>query len=108
MQQVCTHRFNKIRLIFACALASRFVPAVLAQSNQAIYTDSLQNGWANWSWATVNLANPSPTHAGSSAISISSTNWQALYLHHNAQAGSMFTNLSFWVNGGSTGGQVVQ
>lgn len=79
-----------------------------AQSDQTVYTDSLQNGWANWSWATVNLANPSPVHGGTSSISVTSTNWQALYLHHNPQAGSSFANLTFWINGGNTGGQVVQ
>ncbi|HEX5218127.1 MAG TPA: glycoside hydrolase family 44 protein, partial [Verrucomicrobiae bacterium] len=76
---------------------------LLAQSSQNVYTDSLQNGWANWSWATVNLNNPSPVHAGSSSISVSSTNWQALYLHHTPQNGGNFANLAFWINGGSGG-----
>src|SRR6185503_13296618 len=79
-----------------------------AQSNQPVYTDSLQNGWQNWSWATVNLGNSSPTKSGSSSISVTSSNWQALYLHHNAQNGADFTNLTFWINGGLTGGQGVQ
>lgn len=79
-----------------------------AQSNQTIYTDALQNGWQNWSWATVDLANASPHNSGSSSISVSSTSWQALYLHHDAQSGSGFSNLTFWINGGSSGGQVVQ
>ena len=25
----------------------------VAQSDQSIYTDSLQNSWQNWGWATV-------------------------------------------------------
>lgn len=79
-----------------------------AQSDQIIYTDSLQNGWQNWSWATVNFNNASPVHGGASSISVSSTNWQALYLHHTAQNGSAFTHLTFWINGGATGGQSVQ
>jgi hypothetical protein len=79
-----------------------------AQSDQVIYADSLQNGWQNWSWATVNLNHPVPVHGGSSSISVASTNWQALYLHHNAQDGAAFTHLTFWVNGGNTGGQSVQ
>src|SRR5271166_6394556 len=33
-------------------------PAVArAQTDQAVYTDALVNGWQNWSWATVNLSN---------------------------------------------------
>lgn len=82
--------------------------SLAAQTNQSVYGDTLQNGWQNWSWATVNLANSSPVHSGSSSISVSSTNWQALYLHHAAQSGAVFTNLTFWINGGSVGGQIVQ
>ena len=79
-----------------------------AQSTQNVYTDSLQNGWANWSWATVSLNNASPVRSGSSSISVSSTNWQALYLHHTAQNGGNFANLTFWINGGSVGGQSIR
>lgn len=79
-----------------------------AQTNQSVYGDALQNGWQNWSWATVNLANNNPLHGGTGSISVSSSNWQALYLHHPAQTGAAFTNLTFWINGGSVGGQIVQ
>ena len=79
-----------------------------AQSDQAVYTDSLQNGWTSWGWATINLANASPVHGGTSSISVSSTNWQALYLHHGMQDSSGFTNLTFWIHGGTSGGQSVQ
>ncbi len=66
----------------------------------------LQNGWVDYSWATVNLTNPSPVHSGLNSISVSSSGYQALYLHHTAQVASQFTNLTFWINGGS-GGQYV-
>ena len=91
-------------------IASVFFFATLpmaAHADQTIYADSLENGWENWSWATVNVANPSPVHGGPDSISVSSTNWQALYLHHPSQNGTNFTSLTFWINGG-TGGQVVQ
>lgn len=80
-------------------------PAVVAQVDQAVYTDSLQNGWENWSWATVSLANRSPVHSGSTSISVTPGAWEALYLHHAAFDTSAYVNLTFWVNGGSTGGQ---
>jgi len=102
-----TPNANQRGLLFACLLLAGAPIQLAAQSNQTVYADSLQNGWQNWSWAAVNLNNSSPVHGGSSSISVSSTNWQALYLHHDAQAGSVFTNLTFWINGGS-GGQVVQ
>jgi len=79
-----------------------------AQADQVIYTDSLQSGWVSWGWATLDFANAAPVHGGSSSISVTSSNWQALYLHHTAQNGALFENLSFWVNGGSSGGQAVQ
>jgi hypothetical protein len=78
-----------------------------AQSDQAIYTDSLQNNWANWSWATVNLANASPTHSGTASVSVSCGAWEALYLHHDAFDSTAYSNLTFWINGGSAGGQVL-
>ncbi len=103
-------RLNKIALIpgliWMCFGAG--MTPLLAQTNQAVYTDSLQNGWENWSWATVNIANNSPAHSGPSSISVSSANWQALYLHHSAQSGAAFTNLTFWIHGGTAGGQIVQ
>jgi hypothetical protein len=79
-----------------------------AQTDQAIYTDSLQNGWQDYGWATLNYNNASPVHSGSKSISVSSTNWQALFLHHTTQNGSAFGNLTFWINGGNSGGQSVQ
>src|SRR2546430_14275044 len=77
------------------------------QADQTVYSDSLQNGWQSWSWATVTLADASQHHTGTASASVSSTNWQAFYLHHAAQAGTNFSSLTFWINGGS-GGQSVR
>ncbi len=93
---------------FACVLFLACTLRLPAQSNQTVYVDSLQNGWEDWSWATTNFANPTPVHGGLSSISVSSTSYQALYLHHAMQDSSGFTNLTFWTHGGSSGGQVVQ
>ncbi|MCG3212656.1 MAG: hypothetical protein FOGNACKC_06331 [Anaerolineae bacterium] len=38
-----------------------------------VYDDSLTAGWANWSWATVNLNAASPTHSGSGSIAVTYT-----------------------------------
>ena len=80
----------------------------LAQSNQAIYTDALVNGWQNWSWATVNLSNSSPVQSGTASIAVSAGPWQALYLEHDDFDSSIYTDLVFWINGGSSGGQLLQ
>lgn len=79
-----------------------------AQSDQAVYTDALVNGWQNWSWATVNLANTSPVQSGSDSISVSAGPYQALYLHQTPFDSSIYLNLVFWINGGTTGGQLLQ
>jgi hypothetical protein len=80
----------------------------VVQADQTVYTDSLQNGWVSYGWATLNYNNTSPVHSGATSISVSSTNWQALYLHHSAQDSSQFANITFWINGGSSGGQSIQ
>jgi hypothetical protein len=92
------------RYLLLLATASTFV----ARADQAVFTDSLQNGWVNYSWATVNFAATSPVHSGADSISVSSAGYQALYLHHTAQNGAVYSGISFWINGGSTGGQSVR
>ena len=79
-----------------------------AQTDQAVYTDALVNGWQNWSWATVNLSNTAPVQSGTDSISVSAGPYQALYLHQTAFDSTPYTALVFWINGGSSGGQLLQ
>ena len=79
-----------------------------AQSNQSVYTDTLNNGWQNWSWASVNLSNSAPVHSGSASISENAGPYQALYLHHDAFDSTLYASLVFWINGGPSGGQLLQ
>jgi hypothetical protein len=91
---------------FLLALAAHFA----ARADQIIYSDSLTNGWQNWSWAAVNLTNTSPVHSGSDSISVTASNWQAFYVHlpsGNSFDPSPYTNLAFWINGGASGGQLL-
>jgi Glycoside hydrolase family 44 len=83
---------------------------LLGQSDQAVYTDTLQNGWEAWGWTQINYASTAFVHSGTKAISVTITNnsYQAIYLHHAAQDTTYFTNLSFWINGGTSGGQLLQ
>ena len=81
--------------------------SVRLPADQIVYDDALQNGWQNWSWAPVNLANTSPVHSGKYSISVTASNYEALYLDIGATDSSQFTNLTFWVNGGPAGGQAV-
>ena len=86
--------------LFALGMAAR-------AQNQAIYTDSLQNGWQNYGWATLNYANPKPVQSGTDSISVTASAYQALYLGHAAQDTTPYKSLSFWIDGGA-GGQKLQ
>lgn len=94
-----------IGTLLVCGLLTG--PKLKAQTNEIIYDDSLENGWQNWSWATVNVANTNPVHSGSESISVTASNWSALYLDIADMDVSQVTNLTFWINGG-VGGQSVQ
>jgi len=92
--------------IGACGLG----PAAQAQNsqaeNQAVYTDALQSGWADWSWATTHLDNASTVHTGSAAISVDAGPYEALYLHRDTTFDTTpYGNLTFWIHGGPQGGQ---
>jgi hypothetical protein len=83
-----------------------------AQTNEIIYSNTLQNGWANWSWSsTINFASTGPVPPGDSdAISVTSQAYGALYVNVSGVTeldSSLFTNLTFWLNGGPSGGQVL-
>lgn len=81
------------------------VASVFAQ-DQAIYSDALENGWQNWSWASVSFSATSPVHAGAKSIAVAADGWEAVYLHHDAIDSSGFSAVSFWIHGGATGSRV--
>jgi len=96
-------------LILTALLCCLALPAsARAQTDQSVYTDALVNGWQNWSWATVNLANTTPVQSGTDSISVSAGPYQALYLHQTPFDSSLYADLVFWINGGPTGGQLLQ
>jgi len=80
-----------------------------ARADQIVYDDALENGWQNWGWAVLNYTNTSPTNSGSDSISITITNaWAGIQLYHPAQDASPYSGVSFWLNGGASGGQRLQ
>lgn len=101
------HFSRWLRRCLAVALAAVSLP-LLAQNDQALYTDSLVNGWQDWSWAVVNLSANSPVRSGTKSASVTADAWEAIYLHHAAFDSSGYSDLVFWLHGGSTGGQLLQ
>ena len=67
------------------------------------------NGWQDNGWVPHYNTN-NPTHANSAlALCLAPNgNWQALHFVHDDLDASLYTNLTFWINGGATGGQTVQ
>ena len=96
------------RAVLTVCFAFLLALAAHAQ-DQAVYTDSLQNNWDNWSWAQTNLSATSPVHGGTNSMSVVATGtFQAAYFHHMAFSTAGYTYLTFWINGGPTGGQHLQ
>jgi hypothetical protein len=92
----------------ACALAAGLCllsTRAFAEGPLALYTTHLVNGFQNWSWAPNNFTN---SFGGSNCISVNAADWQAIALQQNPFNTTYYTNVSFWINGGAGGGQVVQ
>jgi len=75
-----------------------------------IYSNTLANGWANWGWATINYANTSPVYTGCEySISVTMSNgWQGIQIVNTEMSDAPYANISFWLNGGTSGGQHLQ
>jgi endoglucanase len=78
-------------------------------SDLSIYDNSLASGWQNLSWATVNLANTTTANSPPDSISVDAGVWGALYLAYAGAAmdTSIYHSLTFWANGGLSGGQQI-
>src|SRR5216117_1571342 len=87
---------KKLVLTWMLGCAMALAPSAFAQTDQPVYTDSLVGGWQNWSWATVDLANGSPTHSGTRSGSVNADAWEAIYLNHDAFDTGGYTDLVFW------------
>jgi hypothetical protein len=96
-------------VVFADVLCANL--NVRAQAPLLIYTDRIVNGFQDWSWGTPskpNFTNTSPVHTSTNSISVSPTSNPGVSFHQNDVNTSPYANLSFWINGGTNGGQVVK
>jgi hypothetical protein len=76
-----------------------------AAADLPAYSDSLENSWENWSWASTEFASTAVVHSGSNAIAVTASPFSALWLRHSPFDTTGFGNVTFWINGGATGGQ---
>ena len=103
-------KFRYARLTAGAAALLLSAAPGFPQANLPIYTDTLVNGFQDWGWATHNYANSSPTHNSSpNSVSVTITSGsQGLQIFHSALDVSPYASLSFWINGGASGGQKLQ
>ena len=100
---------RRITLTLAGLTAISAHPSPASAASQTIYADKLVNGWQPWGWATINYGAHTPVHTGRASIAVTvKKGWDALYIHHDAFNTATYTSLTFWVNGGAKGGQVLQ
>lgn len=83
------------------------IPPPPLDHGMALYDDKFAQGWQNWSWASVDPANARPVNSGTSSIAVRAGPFTALAFHHTATDTTNYTSLTFWINVGSQGGQVL-
>jgi peptidoglycan/xylan/chitin deacetylase (PgdA/CDA1 family) len=77
--------------------------------NTIVYDDATGDGFADWSWATHDIGHRTVVRSGLASISAELDGWNALFLHHTSGLdASQYSAIELWVNGGTTGGQVVR
>ena len=82
---------------------------VLANDDQLVYSEMLNNGWANWGYnATLVFTNTAPVHSGTYSLKATMPAWSRIWLVHDPIDTSLYTNFTFWVNGWTNGGQRLQ
>jgi hypothetical protein len=95
-----------------CGLILVAAPSVLAQADLPVYTDNLVNSYQDWSFGCIRVFTNTTApyvHSGTYSIGVTVTNsGGALALHSPAFNSTPYANLSFWINGGPTGGQHLQ
>ena len=99
---------NVVRAFLLCLLGLQ--ASAFAQTDVTIYDEALAPGWQNWSWATVDTASTANANTGAVSIAVTAAPYTALYLRSAAAPidTNGYLNLTFYVHGGTAGGQVVQ
>jgi hypothetical protein len=103
--------FNRIFGLFAATVL--FFSLIGARAQDIwMYKDSLANGFQDWSWGcTRDFNNTKTVHSGtkSIAVTITSAGGALRFQEYPSTVNvSIYASLSFWINGGNTGGQSLQ
>ena len=100
-------RSRHFAILFGTLALGAWAP--LGAADLWIYQNSLENGFADWSWATRNLAATGAVHSAPNAIEWQPDDWEGLFFHRDAVfASTDYLELRFWVYGVGAGGQQVR
>ncbi len=77
----------------------------LAQGDLVIYSDALAADWFDYPRGQANYQNASPTYSGSRSISVRARTGEGIFFVHMDFDTSLYSDLSFWIHGGTEGGQ---
>ena len=107
-------RFGQI--VAGLVLLVQLESKVLASDDLLIFTDFtnkiygnlvFNNGWHEYGWGP-RFATNSPVHSGTLSYCLAPDGgWQAISLIQDDLDTSLYTTLTFWINGGASGGQSV-
>ena len=92
-------------MLFLSALAVH----AATSDDMLIYSDRFNNGWGDsWSWMP-RYATNNPVYAGSNAMAwFPAASFRRWWLKSATTVdATIYTNLTFWLNGGATGGQTI-
>lgn len=91
-------------------LGQTYAPLSEPIYSRAMGERNLLNGWQSWSYdTTFTYGDQTHVRAGFPALSVTITKTGgAFYLHRQAFDARLYSALTFWVNGGSMGGQRLQ
>ncbi len=104
--RVHVYAFWFLLLPFVLGLRS----TAFAQTDFTIYDEALAPGWQNWSWATVDLASTAQANTGTVSVAVTPAPSRRCIcdLPTRRVDTNGYLNLTFYVHGGTAGGQIVQ
>ncbi len=82
------------------------IPPPPLNNGMAVYDDALVNGWQNWSWSTTVGTETTIVNSGASSMAVTISGG-GLSLHHADIDTQSYQSLTFWINGGPVGGQLL-
>ena len=82
------------------------IPPPPLDGAMSVYEDALVNGWQNWSWNTTVGNETIIVNSGASSLAVTLAGG-GLSLHHDDMDTQNYPSLTFWINGGPTGGQLL-